>query len=162
MLGNALKKVRQNHALEHAMVSLLLDRDVRPPLGGYSTAGGFFIFGRVSTEVITDVAHEALHRLKRGQSELAISPYCGTNLLTGATLARILSALILRGGRRSFIRVSIAAIAIIGAAFASRPLGEALQRRFTTLAEVPEMEITGISRLKSGSFTVHRISTRST
>ena len=58
--------------------------------------------------------------------------------------------------------MSIAAIAIIGAAFASRPLGEALQRRFTTLAEVPEMEITGISHLKSGSFTVHRISTRST
>ena len=98
MTFNPIRRVRQNHGLEHATVTVLLERGVRPPLGGYSTAGGFFIFGRASSETVSDAVYEALARMKEGQKELAVSPYCGTNLATGALLAGLLTTAIL--GRR--------------------------------------------------------------
>ena len=55
-------------------------------------------------------------------------------------------------------------MAIIGATLVSRPLGNALQRRYTTLADVKDMEITGVRRLwaggPDGTFAVHRVGTR--
>ena len=164
MIGSAIRHVRQNHALEHATVAMLLEMGMRPPLGGYSTPGGYFIFGKASSDGITQAATEALRRLMEGQKTLAVSPHCGTNLATGAMLAGLLSALIMGGRNRHPRRLSVAAVAIIGATLVSRPLGNALQRRYTTLADVEGMEITGVRRLwgegPGGTFTVHRVGTR--
>lgn len=160
MIGEALTRVRQNHALEHATVAVLLERGLRPPLGGYSTSGGFFIFGRASTEQVARAANEALARVKEGQRELAVSPYCGTNLVAGAMLAGLVSALIMGRRENRWQRVPAAALASIGATLVSRPLGNALQRRYTTLAEVDGVEITGIRRLWSGAYKLHRVGTR--
>ena len=86
LASRLLNNVRRNHALEHGTVTMLLEAGARTPLGGYSTSGGFFIFGRASLEEVRTAAQEALASLQSGREELAISPHCGTNLATAALL----------------------------------------------------------------------------
>ena len=155
-----LKGVRRNHALEHATVAILLDRGARPPLGGYSTPGGFFIFGRLTTESVSDAAWEALERLREGEHELAISPFCGTNLVTRALLTGLVTAFIMGREQRRLRRVPTIAVGILGAAIVARPIGNALQRRYTTLAEPAGQEIVDVRRVWAGPLTVHRVRTR--
>ena len=62
MLRDVISRVRRNHALEHGTISLLLQRGMKPPLGGYSTPGGFFVFGGTTSTDVSDAAVEALSR----------------------------------------------------------------------------------------------------
>jgi hypothetical protein len=158
MLRDVVNRIRRNHALEHATVTLLLNRGISPPLGGYSTAGGFFIFGQVSTDIVAAAAHDALERLRQGQRELAISPYCGTNLATGALIGGILAGLIMGRKKEGRVRrLPVSALAVVGGTFLGRPVGNVLQRSYTTLADMEDLEIAGISRL--GNSSLHRIRT---
>ena len=158
MVTSLLNRVRRNHGLEHATISVLLESGTPTPLGGYSTPGGFFIVGRVSADGVGAAASEALARLQAGRAELAVSPHCGTNIATGALLAGLLTRLILRRGRWA-VRLPLAMVAIVGAALLSRPLGEELQRRFTTLADAEGLHITRVRRIWGGRLPLHRIST---
>jgi hypothetical protein len=151
--------VRQNHAIEHGTVAVLLERGARTPLAGNATPGGFNIYGYVSTEDVDSAASEALHRLQNGNSELAVSPYCGTNLMVGALLAGLLLGVIMGRSRSRLRRLPVAAFAVVGSTLLGRPLGNMVQRRFTTLADVEGVEIAGIRCIKLGKFNVHRIST---
>ena len=160
MMGMMARKTRQNHGLEHATVAILMARGMRPPLGGYSTPGGFFIIGRATTEDVASAAGDALAQMKAGHRDLAVSPYCGTNLATGALLAALISGAIMRRSRSRAGRMRAAALAAIGATLGGRPLGQIIQRHFTTLADVDDLHITGIRRLLAGRFTLHRVSTR--
>ena len=146
MAATLLNSVRRNHALEHGTVTMLLEAGARTPLGGYSTSGGFFIFGRASLEEVRAAAQEALASLQSGREELAISPHCGTNLATAALLGGLLAKAILARGRWIF-RLPMAMAAVVGAGLLSRPIGNWLQRRFTTLAELDGVEITRVRTL---------------
>ena len=95
MASSILDSVRRNHALEHATVTMLLEARSPTPLGGYSTPGGFFIFGRASLEEVHAAAQKALASLQAGRAELAISPHCGTNIATAALLGGLLARAIL-------------------------------------------------------------------
>lgn len=159
MIGDLTRRVRRNHGLEHATVSELIDRGVSPPLAGYSTPGGFFVLGNVSTRTVAEAAEKALMRLAQGEHELAVSRYCGTTLMTGAMLSGLAAALVLGGGPGRFRRIPSAATAILLATIASRPLGDMLQRRYTTSADVAGMAITGVRRIWAGPYTLHRVST---
>ena len=152
-----LRDVRRNHALEHATVAVLLERGARPPLGGYSTRGGFFIFGKLTMASIEDAAREALNRLREGQKELAISPFCGTNIITRALLTGLVTALVMNRKQGRLRRLPTLAAGIVGAAVVSRPIGHSLQRRYTTLAEPAGQEIVDVRRVWAGPFTVHRV-----
>ena len=158
MASTILDSVRRNHALEHATVTLLLEAGSPTPLGGYSTPGGFLIFGRASLEEVQAAARQALAALKAGREELAISPHCGTNIATAALLSGLLARAILSRGRR-IVRLPVAIAAMVGVGFLSRPIGNALQRHFTTLAELDDVEITRVRRLWAGGLSVYRIST---
>ena len=157
-----VKRTRRNHALEHATVELLLEDGLRPPVGGYSFPSGFFIFGRVGTEQLSARAIEAQSLLDEGQARLAISPYCGTNLAASVLLAGVLiNAILGPKRRRSYRRLPLAIVAGIGAAIVGRPIGMALQK-YTTLAALDALEITGVHRLGSiGGFSIHKVSTHS-
>ena len=161
MSGDILQRVRKNHGLEHACVWVLLKGGMRPPLGGYSTAGGFFIFGKASLDVVTNAAHEALELLRSGQRQIAISPHCGTNLVTGAVLAGVLSGALMRRRERRPRRFAAATAGIIAATLVSRPLGNALQRLITTLSDVDDVEITEVQRVWGGPYPLYRVHTRS-
>ncbi len=162
LIERFVRRVRVNHGLEHATIAALLGRGVPTPLGGYSTANGFYVYGRVTTEQLRDAVESALDAMAEGARDLAVSPYCGTNLAIGALVAGAVSGLL--GGRSTRKRRRIPALAagVAVSMLVSRPLGAWVQRRFTTSGEVDGLSIAGIRRLKGGAFTVHRVATRQT
>jgi len=157
-----IRRTRQNHALEHATITLLMGRLARAGwVGGRSTSSGFYLFGPVDTELLANTAAEALLRLQGGEHELAVHPNCGTNLVTTGTLTG-LAALTATGiARRAglFDRIAAGVLAAIAAVIVSRPLGMTLQRRVTTLADVRDMQISHISRHQLGKLVMHRVRT---
>ncbi len=159
-LSDMVSRVRRNHGVEHAVVSLLMARGVRRPLGGYSTSGGFFIFGRATLEEVSEAAADAIARLRGGDSRLAVSPFCGTNLVVQALLAGTAAAIVMGGSEKRIRRLPAAGIAILAATMLARPIGNALQRHCTTLSDAREVEIDGVKQVWAGPFTVHRVSTR--
>ena len=90
-----IDRIRRSHAIEHGTVAVLLERGARPPLGGYGMPGGFFIYGKLSTEDVSSAAAGAM-----------------------------------------------------------------VQRHFTTLSEVDNVEIIETRRYQLAGRTLHRISTR--
>ena len=143
----ALDKTRRNHGLEHATVALLLERGVSPPMGGYSVASGFVIWGTASPAIVADTAQEALRQMKAGRSDLAVSPFCGTNIVVGAVIGG-LAALIASGGKRGFwagVRGAVAAM--VATTVLSRPVGRFVQRHFTTLPDVENVEIGAVRQI---------------
>lgn len=153
-----LDGVRRNHALEHATIAVLMENGVRPPLAGYSVPGGFLIYGLASTELLSAAASQALERLQSGERELAVSPYCGSNLVVGAALAGIFAGAVLYrpGGRLRRLPLVLAGSVV--AAVAGRPLGKEAQRRYTTLPDAHGVEVTGVIRL--GLSKLHWVGTR--
>ncbi len=157
---NFWDRTKRNHGLEHGTISLLLAQVPHDqPLAGYSIPGGFFVLGNVTTEQVTTSAESALARMKAGEADLAISPFCGTNIVVGAALTTVgtlagyrLAGRGLRGLNRAF---SNAVFAIV----ASRPLGRLVQKRYTTSGDVGGVSITAIRRHNLGRLTVHWIST---
>ena len=151
---------KRNHGLEHGTISLLLNRiPHNRPMAGYSIPGGFFVLGSVTTEQVGDCAREALGRMQAGEADLAISPFCGTNIVVGAALSTLgtlagyrFGGRGLRGVNRAF---SNAALAIA----ASRPLGRIVQERYTTSADVGGMHIDSINVHYLGKLTVHWVAT---
>ena len=161
MLRDVISRIRRNHAIEHATVSLLMARGIKPPLGGYSTAGGFLIIGGVTLEEVSEAARAALGRLKGGESGLAVSPFCGTNLVTGALLAGAAAALVMGNSKgKRLQRLPSVGMAAVIATMLARPIGNALQRRYTTLSDARGVEIDGVRQVCAGPLRVHRVSTR--
>ncbi len=149
-----IDRVRRNHAIEHATVAALIEKGVRPPMGGYSVAKGFIIWSRASEDAVAAASQEALRLLKSGHSELAISPYCGTNLVTSVLVGGLAAALA-SGGRRGIwpsLRGSMAAL--IAMSTLGRPVGRLVQRRFTTLSEVNRVEVATVRTILKRPVTV--------
>lgn len=161
MAGTGLiDRIRRNHGLEHGTIAILLERGVRPPLAGYGTSGGFFIYGNVSTEQLQSAVHEARRRMSGGQRELAVSRFCGTNMAVGVLIAALVAGLLGRSQRSTKSKAPIMVLGVVGSLWARRPLGNALQRRFTTLPDPERLEVTGIMRIEMGRRTIHRVTTR--
>ena len=162
MIKDTIGLVRRNHALEHATVTLMLEEGVRGPLGGYSTPWGFFIIGRLSTEQLMDIVNKALEGLDAGHSEMAISPHCGTNMAVAALFSGALTRLVLGKRRRGrWKRLPLVLAAVVVGALLSRPVGNALQRRFTTLSDMNGLEVVSIRKAWPGDEPrLHRIITR--
>ena len=67
MNSDLITILRQNHALEHATISLLtkkLEANVR--IIGKSTFDGFYIYGDIPSKAVREAATESLIRLKWG------------------------------------------------------------------------------------------------
>ena len=156
-----LKKIRQNHALEHATITIAQSKlDEHRILGGNSTQWGFFVYGDVPTDVLSRAAYEALEHLKAGEEELAISPYCVTNLVVTATLTGLACAVAL-GTEQRWRNVPRAVSVALMALVASRPIGTRVQKYLTTSGAVGQLSIEDINHIGSGNLMVHRVSTSS-
>ncbi|MGI8552192.1 MAG: DUF6391 domain-containing protein, partial [Dehalococcoidia bacterium] len=136
MLDNLINGTRRNHALEHATVSIMLNR--HSPIGrlvGRAVPDGFFIYGNIPTDVIEQSAHEGLQRLQRGESNLAITPLCGTNIALAAILSGTLSMLSMGAKRRLERLPNVFTAAMLGI-IAAQPLGRLVQERLTTRSDL--------------------------
>ncbi len=152
MIAEILDRIRKNHAIEHATISLLIEEGkAHPPLAGNATPIGFFVYGRVSADDLTDAVARALQRLKAGKADFAISPFCGTNLLVAATLAGIGAAVSL-GDKNRIQRIPSAISTALMGLIASQPLGRLLQKHITTNADIGDAEVASVSNLGNVHF----------
>ena len=152
------RRVRQNHALEHATMTMLsgIDPDLR--ISARSSSRGFIIFGDVDLGQLRRALNEALSRLQAGESQLAIHPNCGTNLVVGFTLLT-LGTLLGMTSSRPRTRVASTALSSVAGLVAARPLGELVQKYVTTLPELEGVYVTDIFRRKILGFTVVEVRT---
>lgn len=153
------RRIRQNHALEHATITILSGMVPTLRVSARSDAGGFIIFGDVDLEQLRQALDEALRRLQAGEAQLAIHPNCGTNLAVGVSVITLGTLLGLTSSRTR-TRVASAAASSVAGWMAARPLGELVQKYVTTLPDLAGVHVTDIARRKTFGLTTIRVSTR--
>ena len=159
MLKRVVNAVRRNHALEHATISILLSRhgpNIR--VLGRAAPDGFYIYGDIPTETLREMANEGLVRLQRGESHLAVSPLCGTNLAVAGVLAGFAS-LFAMGGRSRLDGIPGVIMAAMLAVLAAQPLGRLVQKHVTTSPELDGMRIVSVEPMGRRFPTLHKVST---
>jgi uncharacterized protein DUF6391 len=137
------RRIRQNHALEHATVTLLTRQQPGLAVSARSNSRGFTIFANLDPKLVRRCCDEALYRLRAGEAALAIHPNCGTNLAVGMSLAMIGSLFGLTALRPRTRVASAVCSAFTGLAMA-RPLGRLVQRHITTLPELHDVRIISV------------------
>ena len=159
MSGNLITTLRQNHALEHATMSILIRKvGLNVRVVGSATIDGFYVYGDIPTEAIRGAATEGLARLQRGEQQLAVSPFCGTNITVAGIMAGIACLLVLGGkDRRQLLprAILVATWAII----AAQPIGRIVQKYLTTSPILSDVTIKRITRRGIGTRILHKIET---
>jgi hypothetical protein len=159
IFGN--KILRRNHALEHATIAVMIEREPGRKLNGFSTDDGFFVQGVRSISEVESAAREAMRRLQSGEKRLAIHRNCGTTIVAANLLAAILFLVALGLGFLYLDAGGYLYLMILGSvvlAFALRvPLSLILQRFVTTDADLTNAELGWVepaqpADLKSGIF----------
>lgn len=159
MLKRVVNAVRRNHALEHATISILLSRHgPQTRVLGRAAPDGFYIYGDVPTEALREFAQEGLARLQRGESHLAVSPLCGTNLAVAGVLAG-LASLFAMGGRTRLQRLPGALMAAMLAVIAAQPLGRLVQKHLTTSPELDGLRIVSVEPMGRRFPRLHKVRT---
>jgi Domain of unknown function (DUF6391) len=152
------RRVRQNHALEHATITILSGIVPNLRISARSNSRGFIIFGDVDLGQLRRALNEALSRLQAGESQLAIHPNCGTNLVVGFTLLTF-GTLLGMTSSRARTRAASTALSSVAGLVAARPLGELVQKYVTTLPDLEGVYVTDIIRRKILGFTVVEVRT---
>ncbi len=161
-------RVRRNHALEHATLQVMAEKNPKLRMAGYSDPSGFWLVGEADINEIEESAQQALARLRGGESSLAIHPHCGTNLVTTSLLAGAAAWIGMLGTGRTTrdkverlpMVISLVALTMM----AAQPLGPYVQEHVTTAASpqgLENLQILKIERLQRGDVPLHRVLTRS-
>ncbi len=159
MIKRVINAVRRNHALEHATVSILLSRHgPHTRVIGRAAADGFYIYGDIPTEALEEFAHEGLARLQRGESHLAVSPLCGTNLAVAGLMAG-LASLFAMGRRTRLEGLPGALMAAMVAVLAAQPLGRLVQKHITTSPELDGVRIVSVAPVGRRFPRLHKVRT---
>ena len=160
IFGNRI--LRRNHALEHATIVVMMEREPGRKLNGFSTDDGFFVQGVRSVSEVESAAREAIRRLQNGEKRLAIHRNCGTTIVAANLLAAVFFLVTI--GFFLYLGVDNLSLMILGIlgsvvlAFALRiPLSLILQRFVTTDADLTNAEVGWVEPaqpgdLKSGIF----------
>lgn len=158
-----LSRLRRNHGLEHATITILSQRFPYRPLAGYSFPFGFFLLGDIPTEHVREAVIQALARMNNGERYLAVHPNCGTNYVASGVVAGALAWLGMAGAKDKRDRVErlplVMALAIVGFII-SQPLGPKIQERITTSGDPQGLSIVDIYPLHFGRLSVHRVITQ--
>jgi hypothetical protein len=158
-----ISRVRRNHGLEHATLHILAERHPGLPMAGHSDWRGFWIVGDLETADLKAAINEALLRMNSGESQLAVHPFCGTNMVTAGVLAGGAAALAMFGAGRRLqdklerlpLAMSLATLALILA----QPLGMTLQRQVTTSGAPGDLRVVSVLPKARGSVKTHRVLT---
>ena len=156
-------RIRRNHGLEHATITLLSQRFPSLRLAGYSFPGGFFLLGDVPTAEVREVVAQALSRMNNGEWHLAVHPNCGTNYAVSGLVAGTLAWLGMAGAKskrdqleRLPLVVTLATLGFI----LSAPLGPKVQEYVTTSGDPQGLSIVDIFPVRFGELSLHRIITQ--
>lgn len=148
MFGN--RSLRRNHALEHATIVVMMEREPGRKLNGFSTDDGFFVQGARSLEEVESAAREASRRLKDGERGLAIHRNCGTTIVAANMLTAVF--FLVAVGLGLYLGGTYLYLLILGGiflAFALRvPLSLLLQRFVTTDADLTNAEVGWVEAAK--------------
>ena len=140
MFGNRI--LRRNHALEHATIVVMMEREPGRRLSGFSTEDGFFVQGVRSVEEVESAAREALGRLRDGEKRLAIHRNCGTTIVSVNLLTAVFFLASLGLGLYLGWPVYLLILGSLFLAFALRvPLSLFLQRFVTTDSDLTNAEV---------------------
>jgi hypothetical protein len=137
------RTLRRNHALEHATIAVMMEKEPGRRFNGFSTDEGFYVQGVRSLDEVDTAAREALKRLRAGERRLAVHRNCGTTIVASNLLLAVffLSALglgLYLGGSSLYLLILLGAVL----AFALRvPLSLFLQRFVTTDADLTNAEV---------------------
>jgi len=136
------RRLRQNHAVEHATLNVMEEKLGRPPrVTGQARPDGFVIRGYADPQVVRAAAEEGLARLRRGERRLAVHDRCGTSIAAANLVSSLaLLAVLLGLGRLSLINV---VVAMLLANLSGPLLGRVFQRLLTTSARVDDVCIIG-------------------
>jgi len=163
----SLMNLRRNHALEHASIHVLSKQHPQYRFIGRSDFRGFYLLSRLPLEKLVPGLHDALKKLQSGQKHLAVHPNCGTNLLTGAFLAALSGYLVFnvpgKKKRNLVDQLEILPLAILGSMLSlvlAQPLGNAIQKNVTTLADLQNTSVVSVSSRPSGKYNLYRVITR--
>jgi hypothetical protein len=141
------KILRRNHALEHATIVVMMEREPGRKLSGFSTDEGYFVQGVRSFEEVETAAREALRRLRSGEKGLAVHRNCGTTIVAANLLAAIFFIAALGIGLYIQWPLYLLILGSVILAFALRvPLSLLLQRFVTTDADLTNAEVGWVER----------------
>lgn len=165
---STIRRVRRNHALEHAAIHVLTRKNKNTAIYARSTPLGVVVYGNLATETVADAVSEALSRLKKGEHQLAVHPNCGTSLVTAGGLSALAALAALEMQHRTNKKwnfwqmlnaLPLAVLASTAALIVAQPLGQALQLNLTTDSNVGSLHITSITRHNQGRLVFHVIKT---
>jgi hypothetical protein len=146
-------RAKRNHALEHATIHFM--KSVAPSLrlGGRALENGFRISGAPSESAIAHAFREIQIALLRGQPLAAVSPRCGSLVVTGlawaalVVLATIITLCLLSPGpTAAFVMILVATFVFA----VSKPrVGRWAQQRFFLAAPPAGTEIAAIQKVRA-------------
>jgi hypothetical protein len=148
---------RRNHAVEHATLKILARKYEDKNLAGHSNPTGFFLFGDLAMDDIRSAIHEAMNRLRAGERDLAIHPGCGTNMATSMILPASFAWIPFQSTRSFRWRLVLIPVALMFAVFGyvlSKPLGPWMQRNVTTEANLGDLHLVDVLRVRKGMYRV--------
>lgn len=166
MLKELISRTQRNHGLEHATIHVLSEHHKNFSAQENSTHNGFFlnIYGDLSEEAVEQAVQEAYTRMKNGEHHLAVHPNCGTVLLTTATMVTLASqtALALEQKRQRQATPSVvtllaalpsAVLAGVVALILARPVGLALQAKYTTSGDLGNLRVARVYKMRPSPVT---------
>jgi Domain of unknown function (DUF6391) len=125
-----LLRTRRNHALEHATIAVLFERHGQTRgVAALSDPWGFGIVSGFAASEVDEAAGDALERLRAGQTQLAVTDLCGSNLIVTGTIAAVA---VLTAGQGKWRNLPAAISAAALASVAAKPVGRWVQHTFTT------------------------------
>ena len=144
MFGN--KVLRRNHALEHATIVVMMERQPGRKFNGFSTNDGFFVQGVRSLEEVDSAAREAIERLKGGEKKLAVHRNCGTTIVAANLISAFMFLAAIGIGLYAGLTIGwelyFLVLGGLALAFLLRvPLSLLLQRFVTTDADLTNAEV---------------------
>lgn len=151
-----LARVRRHHAIEHATVTLLTERNPELRVIGRSDTTGFYIYGEVTRTELEEAARRGLARLQSGEHALAVHPRCGTNIVVTSLLSA-LAAVVALGRKPRLDKLPNVILATTVAAFLAQPLGARVQERITTSPAVHGARIARIRESQLGQVKVQHV-----
>ena len=147
LFGNRI--LRRNHALEHATIAVMMEKEPGRKFNGFSTDDGFFVQGVRSIGEVDSAAREALRRVRSGEKKLAVHRNCGTTIVAANLLAAVFFLCALGLGLYLAWDVYLLILGGIVLSLLLRvPLSLFLQRFVTTNADLSNAEVGWVEHVR--------------